>query len=81
MKLIYLPKINFIIITPVTSSLKGNASLTRITYCAWREELGGRSQCEGNDMTFIRETATSTNLNYAWQSHSQTTIHLTHARQ
>jgi len=31
-------------------------------YCEWREELGGRSQFEGNVMSFVRETATSTSL-------------------
>jgi hypothetical protein len=65
----------------MTCSLKGNTSLTLLVYCEWLEELGSRSQFEGNVMTFIRETVTSTSLNYARHSHRQTTMNVTHARQ
>jgi len=50
-------------------------------YCERREELGGRSQFEGNVMSFIRGTGTSTSFSYARQSHKQTATNLTHARQ
>jgi hypothetical protein len=65
----------------MTSRLKGNGLLTPIMYCEWREKLSGRSQFEGNVISIIRETATSTSLSCARQSHKQTAINLTHARQ